>query len=156
MVDAEAASVGYLFARQLPARWDGVLAALAEELSAQMAATEIRAFFVVLGRRWAKTLPLAASATVAELEQSINAALAECGWGFVQVRDEGTALDFSHACSPLVATFGEAATPWTVGLLEGLYEEWLRASGSSQGLSLRFVSGPVGAAQVLRFRLAAA
>jgi hypothetical protein len=53
-------------------------------------------------------------------------------------------------------TFGAAAMEWAPGLLEGLYEEWLREQGAGRGLVLRLIGGAEGGADTLRLRLAAA
>lgn len=156
MLNAEQGSLSYFMSRPVDARWEGLLRALADELMAQMSSAEIRAFFAVLGRRWARTMPLAPGGDLKSLEQSINAALSHCGWGWVRVRDLGNAIEFQHSSAPLRNAFGAAAMEWAPGLIEGLYEEWLREQGASRGLVLRLIGHPEGAADTLRLRLASA
>ncbi len=155
MLDAEQGSLSYFMSRPVEVRWAGLLSALAEELSAQMPAAEIRAFFAVLGRRWARTMPLPAGGGLKEMEQSMNASLSACGWGWVRVRDLGNAVEFQHSCAPLRTAFGAAAMEWAPGLIEGLYEEWLREQGAGRGLTLKQVGTAEGAVDTLRLRLAA-
>ena len=160
MSDVEQQSLSYFLSRPAQGRWAGLLQALAEELSSQMPAAEIRAFFVVLGRRWARSMPLAIAATgssnLKDFEQAANAALAGCDWGWLRVHDLGSSIELHHACAPLRSAFGVEAMPWSAGLLEGLYAEWMQALGADGGLILRQVGDAEGAADTLRFRLAAA
>lgn len=156
MVDVEQGSLNYLLSRPVDGRWGGLLKALADELAAQMPATEIRAFFAVLGRRWARSMPLPPIADLKELETAINTSLAAVDWGWVRVRDLGSSVELQHSCAPLRSAFGVDALPWAPGLLEGLYSEWLREQGAETGLVLRQVGQAEGAADTLRFRLASA
>lgn len=155
MVDVEQASLNYFLSRPVESRWAGLLRALADELSAQMPAAEIRGFFAVLGRRWARAMPLPAIADLKGFESAANAALASADWGWLRVRDLGSSVELQHSCSPLRAVFGAEALGWASGLLEGLYSEWLREQGADGGLVLRQVGQAEGAADTLRFRLAA-
>lgn len=156
MLDVEQESLGYYASRSAHGQWAGVLRALADELTAQMPATEIRSFFVVLGRRWARSMPLAEGGDLKAFERAANAALSSCDWGWVQVRDLGSSVEFQHACAPLRAAFGPESLAWASGLLEGLYEEWMRAQGADRNLLLRQVGEAQGVTDTLRFRLAAA
>ncbi len=160
MLDVEQGSLNYFLARPADSRWAGFLRALGDELITQMPAAEIRAFFAVLGRRWARSMPLASlageSGDLKDFERAVNAALSAADWGWVQVRDLGSSVEIQHACAPLRNAFGADALVWTPGLLEGLYEEWLRVQGAGAGLVLRQFGPAEGATDTLRFRLAAA
>ena len=155
MLDLEQGSLDYFLSRPVDAQWAGFLAVLGEELGAQMPAHETKAFFAVLGRRWARRMPLPAGGDLKALEKSANAVFSTCGWGLVRVRDLGNCVEFQHSCAPLRSAFGIEAMSWTPGFLEGIYQEWLREQGASQGLVLRLVGRAEGAADTLRFRLAA-
>ena len=154
MLDLEQGSLDYFLLRPVDAQWSGFLSALAEELAAQMPATEAKAFFAVLGRRWARQMPLPAGGDLKTLEKAANTKFAACGWGWVRVRDLSNCIEFQHSCAPLRAAFGAEAIGWTAGLLEGVYEEWLREQGAGRGLVLRMVGRVEGSADTLRFRLA--
>lgn len=156
MVDVEQGSLNYFLSRPVDGRWAGLLKALAEELTAQMPAAEIRGFFAVLGRRWARSMPLSASADLKGFEAAANAALSAADWGWVRVRDLGSSVELQHSCAPLRGAFGAEALGWAAGLLEGLYSEWLREQGAESSLVLRQVGLAEGAADTLRFRLATA
>lgn len=156
MLDVEQGSLEYFLSRPVDARWAGLLQALAEELAGQMPQPEIKAFFAVLGRRWAQKMPLPKSADLKDFEREANAVFAACEWGWLRIRDLGNCIEFQHSCAPLRAAFGAEAMGWTPGLLEGLYEEWLRDLGAGKGLVLRQVGRAEGPADTLRFRLAAA
>ncbi|MDO9454011.1 MAG: cellulose biosynthesis protein BcsD [Stagnimonas sp.] len=154
MLDVEQGSLNYFLSRPADGRWSGILRALSEELTAQMSAAEIRAFFAVLGRRWARTMPLAKGGDLKDFESAANAALASVDWGWVRVRDLGSSVEFKHSCAPLRSAFGADALDWASGLLEGLYEEWLREQGADRTLVLRQMGSAEGAADTVRFRLA--
>ena len=154
MLDSEQGSLSYLMSRPADGQWGGFLGVLAEELSAQMPASETKAFLAVLGRRWARRLPLATASDLKQLEKNINTALSYCNWGWVQVVDLNNCVEFRHSCAPLRKAFGDEAMVWASGLLEGLYEEWLREQGAGRGLVLRQVGRAEGAADTLSFRLA--
>ena len=160
MPDVEQQSLSYFMSRPEQGRWAGLLRALADELSSQMSAAEIRAFFVVLGRRWARAMPLSIAdrrdSGLSDFERAANAVLAPCDWGWVRVRDLGSIVELEHSCAPLRSAFGAEALPWSTGLLEGLYAGWMQALGADGDLVLRQVGGAEGAADTLRFRLAAA
>lgn len=156
MLDIEQGSMDYLMSRPVDVRWAGFLAVLADELAAQMSAAEIKAFFAVLGRRWARRMPISAGNDLATLEAAANKAFSSCDWGWVRIRDLHNCVEFLHSCAPLRSAFGEAAMAWAPGLLEGVYAEWLREQGAGQGLVLKHVGRAEGALDTLRFRLAAA
>ena len=155
MFDVEQGSLDYFLSRPTDVRWAGFLKVLAEELSAQMPADEIRSFFAVLGRRWAQKMPLPKGGGLKELERALNATLESCQWGWVRVRELENCVEFQHSCAPLRSAFGAEALRWAPGLLEGLYEEWLRDLGAGKALVLRQVGGVQGNTDTLRFRLAA-
>jgi len=156
MVDVEQGSLNYFLSRPVDGRWAGILKALAEELTAQMPAGEIRGFFAVLGRRWARSMPLPPLTDLKSFETAANAALGAADWGWVRVRDLGSSVELQHSCAPLRSAFGAEALAWAAGLLEGLYAEWLREQGAEAGLVLRQVGQAEGPADTLRFRLATA
>lgn len=160
MLDVEQGSLSYLLSRPERSRWAGVLRALADELAAQMSPSEIRAFFAVLGRRWARSLPLASSlhrgSDLAAFESAANETLSAADWGWVRIRDLGSSVELQHSCAPLRSAFGDQAMEWAGGLLEGLYEEWLRGQGADRDLVLKQIGPAEGGADTLRFRLAAA
>lgn len=156
MLDIEQGSLDYFLAQPVDARWAGLLGVLAEELASQMPAPEIKAFFAVLGRRWARRMPLSGGSDLKEFEKAANVAFASCHWGWLRIRDLSNCIELQHSCSPLRSAFGPEAMSWAPGLLEGLYDEWLRVQGAGRDLVLRQVGRVEGPADTLRFRLASA
>ena len=154
MLDLEQGSLNYFATRAVTPQWSGFLQGLATELAAQMGADELRSFFRVVGRRWARQQPLQAAASLAELEQAANLWFANNDWGWVRVRDLQSALEFQHSCAPLRQAFGADSIHWTAGVLEGLYDEWVRQLGAGEGLIVRHVGRVEGLMDTLRFRLA--
>ena len=154
MSDIEQSSVGYFLSRPIQPQWKDFLQALAQELTEQMGADEIRAFFAVLGKRVARANPIAGGETLSDLENSVNQFLARCDWGWMRVRDLNSSLEFLHSCAPLSAAFGASAMDWAPGFLEGMYTEWLKQSGADESLVLQQLGRAEGVAETLRFRLA--
>lgn len=155
MLDVEQGSLEYFLARPIDPRWSGFLRVLAEELSAQMPPAEIKAFFAVLGRRWAQKNPLPQGGDLKTFEREANVVFARQDWGWMRTRDLGNCIEFQHSCAPLRAAFGADAMGWSSGLIEGVYAEWLRELGAGNGLVLQQAGRAEGAADTLRFRLAA-
>ena len=111
MLDVEQGSLEYFLSRPADGRWAGLLRVLGEELATQMSAPEIRAFFAVLGRRWARSLPLDPDGALKggdlkSLESAANAVFAAADWGWVRIRDLGSSVEFQHACAPFRSVFG--------------------------------------------------
>ncbi|HEX4872566.1 MAG TPA: cellulose biosynthesis protein BcsD [Nevskiaceae bacterium] len=154
MSEIEQNSLRYYQRQAVDPQWQSFLLALAEELQGQMSAAENRAFFYVIGGRIARSRPLPSGQSLQDLEQAANQRLAELSWGWMQVRDLETSLEFVHACAPLRDAFGERALDWTPALLEGLYAEWVKQLGAGSALQLHQVGKPEGLCDTLRFRLA--
>jgi len=121
-----------------------------------MPATELRAFFRVIGERLARRAPLLAGASLAELESRINDYCLQTGWGCTRIDDQSTSLDFVHSCAPLRQAFGDDSLGWSTGVLEGLYAEWIKQSGAGPALELRQLGEVTGDWDSIRFRLAKA
>lgn len=154
MTEFDQKSLRYLLSREVEGQWSQFLGALAEELNEQMSAADLRVFMFIIGKRMASANPLPAGQTIDDLEASANVWFGHCGWGWMQVRDLQSSLEFLHACAPLRQAFGEKAMEWAPGLLEGIYAEWLRQLGAGAELQLRQIGRPEGDSDLIRFRLA--
>lgn len=154
MLDLEQGSLRYFANRPAVAQWAGFLRAFAQELMTQMPDAESRAFFRLLGQRWAREAPLPDATNLGELEKAANQWLSEHDWGWVRIHDLQSALEFQHACSPMRRAFGDDALVWSIGLLEGLYTQWARQLGAGDGLVVRQVSPVEGVVDNVRLRLA--
>src|SRR5690606_33367815 len=75
----------YLHARQLPRPWRDVLPALAHALAARLSADELRAALRETGQAFARQRPVAASETVAAMQDAMNAIWDREDWGWVEI-----------------------------------------------------------------------
>lgn len=153
MTDFEQRSLEYFLGRSGDRQWLGFLGALAAELGQQMVAEDLRAFFSLVGGRMAETTPLPQDLTLPQLEDHINTYLDDVGWGWIQIEDRQSTLEFTHGCAPLRKAFGDEAMEWAPGVLEGLYGGWLRQLGAGDNLALEQVGSAEGTCDALRFCL---
>lgn len=132
-----------------------VLVALCAELQRQVPGEQMRALFYLAGGRVAAQHPMREVKTLAELQRRARLVLAELDLGWLKVEEGVGAVDFLHGAAPLGQWFGDSASAWAHGLLEGLYAEWMRQLGAGERLDVREVleDGAEGG-DVLRFRLA--
>ena len=86
-----------------------------------------------------RSRPLPALELLPDLEAAMNAVWSEMDWGWVELHDAGDSLRIVHHCAPLEAAFGLAARTWSGAVLEGAYEQWLRAAGAGHRLKVRQV-----------------
>lgn len=156
MGDAEYRSAQYLLSRDAGPQWTVFLGVLADELNAQMPASELRAFFRALGQRLGVRMPLDAADSLRAMEASINTRLGQIGWGWVAIADAGKHLEITHGCAPVKQAFGEVALPWAGALLEGLHARWLSQLGAGTELELRETGTAEAPFEIFRFRLARA
>ncbi|WP_052378862.1 cellulose biosynthesis protein BcsD [Polycyclovorans algicola] len=154
MSDIEQQSLRYFVQRGCDPQWQDFLHAMSRELAAQLSVPEMRGFYFAVGARMANASPVSAGASLTELESAFNDWLAQRDWGFVSIRDRQSVLDFSHACAPLRAAFGESGMTAAGAILEGLYGTWLGQLGVDDQLELRQIGDAEGPADVLKFRLA--
>lgn len=154
MSDLERRSLEYFMGRACEGQWQSFLRAMAEELSQQMPAAELRAFLFLVGKRMADAHPLPPGQTLTELEAHCNAYFGRIAWGWLRVRDLESSLEFLHSCAPLRQAFGDGAIGWASGVLEGLYAGWLAQMGAGDQLVLQQIGPAEGICDTLRFRLA--
>jgi hypothetical protein len=131
----------YYARRQCSPQWRPFLVALAQELGSHLDAEGARALMRRLGTSIAQAHPLPSSELLPELETAMNTVWSGMDWGWVELNDTGTALQIVHHCAPIEAAFGAAGRPWAPAVLEGAYEQWLRAAGAGQRLKVRQAAG---------------
>lgn len=144
----------YFRIQQIPAFCRDLLRALGDEFASQSDADTLRLICRGIGGRMAAANPLQAAATLDGLAEQINVYLFSRHWGWVSLAEAEDHLKIIHAAAPLREMFGVASLPWSIGLLEGLYEQWLRDAGAGDKLKL-YCHGEDGESGDLEFRLLA-
>ena len=138
---------------RIPAATPGIrsLALLQIEMFAELfegaSAAQARGFLLRIGARLAALSPLPADAESAEvLTAAMNALWDALDWGAATIVLDEDGIDIVHAGMPLTLTGDEAGT-WQAGalcILEGAYDSWFRAMGSSPELTTRVIHHAAG------------
>ena len=119
-----------------------MLGALAQELGSRLDAEGARTLMRRLGASMARRAALPALELLPDLESAMNAVWAGMNWGWVELNDTGDALRIVHHCAPIDAAFGSEGRAWSPAVLEGAYEQWLRAAGAGERLRVHQVAPP--------------
>lgn len=124
---ADTRSLTYLARRGVAPQWRGFLRALIETLDANLDTASRDALLRAVGARLGGLMPLPPCASLGELEDRMNEALAACDWGWVEVAldPQDRSLVLTHSAAPSVAAGAEANAAWMAAVLEGLYGAWL-------------------------------
>lgn len=134
--DANVSLLRHLAFERLSPQWAGFLRVLGQALQAQLSVQELKLFLRRLGELFAQAHPLAATATLAELEELINRFWFERQWGYASLEDRGDALVIQHRGCPLPAAL-QTDTEVAAAFLEGCYGQWLVAAGAPAELTMR-------------------
>lgn len=120
----------HLAAQQCARQWRGFLHALAEELGATCAPADLRMLSRNAGLRFATSVTLHPCPTLDELQFAVSQQWQALDWGWTQVQQQTDHVEIRHYCSPLVAAFGNSASEWVSGFLEGAYQQWFEQQGA--------------------------
>lgn len=120
----------YLATQQCAVQWRGFLQALTDEFSSSLSPADLHALMFRVGTRFAAANPLAACATLDDLQGSMTAVWERIDWGWVQLTQESARLHIQHSLSPVSAAFGVKHVEWSGGFLQGVYQSWLEQAGS--------------------------
>lgn len=136
----------YLRTQQVSLQWLPVLRALAAELSASASEQGLRRLFFKVGERFAKDVEtrFAEVQTLAELEDELNEFWTQLNWGWVNLAEDNGAIDIVHQAAPIEEAFGDEATSWSVGLLEGFYQTVFNVLGAGDSMSVNAVDEECG------------
>ena len=132
--------IRYLSLQQCSVQWREFMAVLAQELTENLTANNLRSLMRRTGQRFARQHPLPEAPTLAALEQAINSLWQSINWGWAMVAEENSRLVIRHYLSPLQTSMLPENMNWSTGFLEGVYEHWLHQSGADNSLRL-FQSG---------------
>ena len=81
--------------------------------------------------------------TLDDLATQINAHWDTMHWGWVSLRELDDAIGIEHHAAPLAEAFGDAALPWSVGLLEGFYQTVFKVLGAGDSMRIETVQEQV-------------
>jgi len=144
----------YFRGQQVSLQWLPVLRAMASELSARTDATELRHTFFKIGERFAKETGdrFQGAQSLAQLEDRLNDFWSRIHWGWVNLNEIKGFIEITHQAAPLAEAFGDDAFEWSIGLLEGFYQNVFSALGASETMMVRGVGASSGGMDVqLRF-----
>jgi len=113
---------------------------------------EARGFFRQIGIRVSQESALPTVATVQELEQVLNATLAELDWGYATLTVREGDIAIRHRAWPGQGLDHPAAGAWRrafAALLEGVYTVWLQQQGGRADMAAKHNDDPSG--DVLEF-----
>lgn len=152
MSDLTNRTLQYYRQQQYQPGWFDLLSVMINGMLRNAGERESHAFLQQMGETLATRYPLGAVQTVADLEQQINAVLAQFNWGFVDVQPHESAVIISHMALPPGDGQIEARQ-WRQALgavLLGLYARWLRDQGGD--LSVPLVCEETDSESTLNFR----
>lgn len=127
----------YHLRNQCSPQWRPFLGALAQELNSRLEPDQARALMRRLGTSMARNAPLPAMELLPDLEDAMNGVWSGMDWGWVELNDTDDALRIIHHCAPIEAAFGAGSRHWSPAVLEGAYEQWLRAAGAGDRLRVQ-------------------
>jgi hypothetical protein len=135
-IEMQKSLLAYYRTQQSSQQWVDFLSALAAELSSQASDDELRQIFAAVGKRQALALEGHVQDVdgLAELASVLNEYWAAQHWGFVNFSEKKNSVEIVHAASPLADAFGEDALAWSVGYLEGFYEQIFKLLGAGRGM----------------------
>lgn len=144
----------YFRAQQVSLQWLPVLRAMAAEMSEQMDAEDLRQLFFHVGERFAQDAGdcFQGAQSLIQLEDSLNDFWSQINWGWVSIKEVQEHIDISHQSAPLAEAFGDEALVWSIGLLEGFYQNVFRVLGASDSMMVCRAGKPTAGMDVhLRF-----
>lgn len=131
----------YFREQQVAPQWLLMLRALAQELGERADVADLRQLWAGVGNRAAQEVAARFDGinSLPELEQAFNAVWQEMNWGWVRFQEQGETVEIFHYCAPLVQAFGEEAVPWSIGVLEGFYQQIFSRLGADAAMQVQAV-----------------
>lgn len=142
----------YHAAQQSSRQWGDFLLALAGEFQGKIDAGELRSLMFRVGQSMARRMGQPKGDSLKELEAAMNGVWFNMNWGWVRLQEKQNYLLIEHFAAPLFNAFGAAAMPWSTGILEGVYFDWLSALGADSTLRLRQFGEAQAVGQPIEFR----
>lgn len=129
----------YFRSQQVSLQWLPVLRAMASELSEQIDPEDLRLLFARIGERFAKDVEdrFDDVQTIAQLEENLNGFWAQVNWGWVSLTEAKGFVEIEHQAAPLAEAFGDDALGWSIGLLEGFYQNVFGQLGAGESMRVK-------------------
>lgn len=131
-------SAQHLSQLQCSRQWRGFLQALASEFTQALSTEELRELMFRVGERFACAHLLGPCATLSDLQQRMTDVWCNADWGSVTLVQHEKQLSILHHCTPLLASMGKSNIDWSLGFLQGAYQQWFDTAGAG---SLRVAPG---------------
>lgn len=128
----------HLSQMQCSRQWRGFLQALADEFTQVLSTEELHELMARVGVRFATAHPLEACHTLPELQRGMTGVWRDADWGWVTLEQRQDQLSITHHCAPLLSAMDESNAHWSLGFLQGAYQQWFDAAGAG---SLRVAAG---------------
>lgn len=131
----------YFRTQQVSLQWLPILRALSFELERHASAEDLRTLFFNTGKKFAEEIAPRCEeiATLSELQEMLNEFWLQLSWGWMELKESSGVVEISHHAAPLAEAFGESSLAWSVGLLEGFYDEIFKLLGASADMHVSVV-----------------
>lgn len=131
----------YLRSQQVSLQWLPVLRALAAELSENASPEGLRQLFFKVGGRFAEDIASRFEdvQTLDDLCTELNEFWAQLNWGWVSFEETDGFIQITHEAAPLAEAFGDESLVWSVGLLEGFYQNVFTVLGAGEAMTVHAV-----------------
>ena len=131
----------YFRQHQVPPQWLSVLRAMAVVLEDSIEPEALKGIFFKIGEQMAHSIEakFAAIETLDDLATEINSHWDTLHWGWITLSELDDAIGIEHHAAPLAEAFGDAALPWSVGLLEGFYQTVFEVLGAGDTMRIETV-----------------
>lgn len=123
---------------QCSRQWRGFLQALAAEFTQVLSPADLQELMARVGVRFACAHPLEACNTLPELQRGMTDIWRSADWGWVTLEQRQEQLSITHHCAPLLSAMSDGNAEWSLGFLQGAYQQWFDAAGAG---SLRVAPG---------------
>ena len=132
----------YFREQQMSLQWLPFMRALAEELATQTDESSLRALMFKVGQRVAQDASESFEGinSLDDLASTLNDFFGRINWGCVELTEVPSAIMVGHFAAPIAEAFGDDALPWSVGLLEGFYQEIFLSLGANSGMKVVVLS----------------
>jgi hypothetical protein len=131
----------YFRSQQVNLQWSPILFAMAHELQAIATPADLRLLFQKIGARFAQSVAdqFSDATTLNQLNDSLNKLWSRTQWGFVTMQEASDSIEIAHQFAPLHEAFGQEAASWSIGLLEGFYQNVFKIFSSTDILTAQCV-----------------
>jgi len=136
----------YYRTQQSSRQWEDFLRCMAFELSSQASSEELRIIFSGIGKRQALLLEesLQGIDALSDLASALNQYWSARHWGLVAFGEKKNTIEITHSASPLAEVFGEDSLVWSIGFLEGFYEQIFKALGAGKHMHVTAIDAEEG------------